>query len=53
MVEKLKKAGFATYVVNIDGLFKIQMGAFSIKENSINLSKQLKAKGFDNFVTYY
>lgn len=53
MVEKLKKAGFATYVVNIDGLFKIQMGAFSIKTNAENLSKQLKAKGFDNFITYY
>lgn len=53
MVVKLKNAGFATYVVNINGLLKIQMGAFNVRSNAENLSKQLKAKGFDNFITYY
>lgn len=50
---KLKNAGFATYLVQVNGLYKVQTGCFSIKTNAENLSKQLKAKGFDNFITYY
>jgi hypothetical protein len=50
---KLKNAGFATYIVQVNGLYKVQCGCFSIRTNAENLSKQLKAKGFDNFITYY
>jgi hypothetical protein len=50
---KLKNAGFATYLVQVNGLYKVQTGCFSIKTNAESLSKQLKAKGFDNFITYY
>lgn len=31
-------------------LYKVQVGAFSIKDNAINLSNELKSKGYDNFI---
>lgn len=31
-------------------LYKVQVGAFANKNNAINLSKELKRKGYDNFI---
>lgn len=50
-LQKVKAAGFDTYMVKVGSLYKIQVGAYSKKENAENMLKQLKAKGFDAFIT--
>lgn len=50
MADKLQAAGFATYVVEVNGLYKVQTGAFSKKENAEKEMKNVKAKGFDAFL---
>ena len=50
-LEKVKNAGFDTYMVQIGGLYKIQVGAYSKKENADNMLAKLKASGFEAFIT--
>lgn len=50
-LQKVKAAGFDTYMVKVGSLYKIQVGAYSQKENAENMLKKLKAKGFDAFIT--
>jgi len=38
-------------MVKVGGLYKIQVGAYSKKENAESMQKNLKAKGFDAFIT--
>ena len=33
-----------------DKLYRVQVGAFSIRDNAIKLSNELKKKGYDNFI---
>ena len=47
----MKAAGFDTYMVKAGGLYKIQVGAFSKKENADAMAAKLKAAGFDTFIT--
>ena len=49
--DKLKKAGFDTYMVKVGNLFKVQVGAFGVKANADAMSNRLKAAGFDTFIT--
>lgn len=51
MLQKVKAAGFDTYMVKVDNLYKIQVGAFSKKANSDVMAAKLKAAGFDTYVT--
>lgn len=51
MLQKVKAAGFDTYMVKIDNLYKIQVGAFSKKANADAMAARLKAAGFDTYVT--
>lgn len=51
LVEKLKEAGFDTYMVMNDGLYKAQVGAYNVKANAESQMAKLKAKGFDAFIT--
>lgn len=51
LLEKVKKAGFDTYMVYHNGLYKVQVGAYAIRENAENMAKKLKAKGFDVYIT--
>lgn len=51
MLEKVKAAGFDTYMVKVDNLYKIQVGAYSKKANADALAAKLKAAGFDTFIT--
>lgn len=44
-------AGFDTYMVKADGLYKMQVGAFSKKENAEAQMQKLTAAGFQAFVT--
>ncbi len=51
MLQKVKAAGFDTYMVKVDNLYKIQVGAFSNKANADAMAAKLKAAGFDTFIT--
>lgn len=50
-LEKVKAAGFDTYMVQAGGYYKIQVGAYSKKENAVAMAAKLKAAGFDTFIT--
>ena len=50
-LEKIKAAGFDTYMVQADGYYKIQIGAYSVKGNAENMLAKVKAAGFDAFIT--
>ena len=55
MVDKLKAAGFPTYIppIGADGLYRIQVGAFLIKDNAYLLRDKLIAAGFSGaFIVY-
>ena len=47
----VKVAGFDTYMVQIGGLYKIQVGAYREKTNADNMMTKLKTAGFDAFIT--
>lgn len=51
LFDKIKKAGFDTYMVQSGGMYKVQVGAYSKKENADAMLKKLKAAGFDAFIT--
>ena len=42
-LEKVKAAGFDTYMVQAGGYYKIQVGAYSKKENAVAMAAKLKA----------
>lgn len=50
-LEKVKAAGFDTYMVKVGNLYKIQVGAFSKKANADAMLKKIKAAGFSAFIT--
>lgn len=51
MQSKVKSAGFATYMVKVEGLYKVQVGAFGVKANAEAQKQKLDAAGFDSFIT--
>ena len=51
MLAKVKAAGFDTYMVKVNGLYKIQVGAYSVKANADAMAAKLKAAGFDTYIT--
>lgn len=50
-LNKVKAAGFETYMVKVGNLYKVQVGAYSVKANAEKMMASLKAKGFDAFIT--
>lgn len=49
---KLKAAGFDTYVVQVGKYYKVQVGAYSVKANADAMLKKLKAASYsDAFIT--
>lgn len=50
-LEKVKAAGFDTYMVQAGGYYKVQVGAYSKKENADAMAAKLKAAGFDTYIT--
>ena len=50
-LNKVKAAGFETYMVKVGNLYKVQVGAYSVKSNAEKMMASLKAKGFDAFIT--
>ena len=51
LADKLKKAGFDTYIVQSGNYYKVQVGAYSVKANADAMAKKLKAAGFDTYIT--
>lgn len=51
LADKLKAAGFDTYIVQNDNLYKVQVGAYSVKANADAMAAKLKAAGYDIFIT--
>lgn len=51
LAEKLKKAGFDTYIVQSGNLYKVQVGAYAVKANAEAMEKKLKAAGYDTYIT--
>lgn len=51
MLQKVKSAGFDTYMVRVGDIYKVQVGAFNKKENADSMATKLKAAGFDTYVT--
>ena len=51
MLEKIKKAGFDTYMVQVNGLYKVQVGAYAQKANADHMMAKLKTAGYDAFIT--
>lgn len=50
-LEKIKAAGFDTYMVQAGGYYKIQVGAYSVKANADAMLAKVKAAGFDTYIT--
>lgn len=50
-LQKIKAAGFDTYMVQSGGYYKIQVGAYSKKANAESMLAKVKAAGFDAFIT--
>ena len=50
-LNRVKAAGFDTYMVQVDGLYKIQVGAYRQKANADSMMAKLKSAGFDAFIT--
>lgn len=51
LADKLKAAGFDTYIVQSGNLYKVQVGAYSVKANADATAAKLKAAGYDTFIT--
>lgn len=51
IANKLKKAGFDTYMVKVDNLYKIQVGAYNDKSNAEAMAEKIKKAGFDTYIT--
>ena len=50
-LNRVKAAGFDTYMVQVDGMYKIQVGAYRQKANADGMMAKLKSASFDAFVT--
>ena len=50
--DEIAKATIKEEVKKEDTLYKVQVGAFSKKENAEKYAKELKAKGYDTYVVY-
>ena len=46
MVNKLKNDGFDAFVTEEGGLYKVQVGAFKVKDNAVNAWCKLKEAGY-------
>ena len=51
MQKRVVAAGFATYMVQIDGLYKIQVGAFSRIQYAQAMELKVEAAGFNAIIT--
>ena len=50
-MKAIKAKGVGAFITQVDGLYKVQVGAYSIKSNADAQLKKMKSLGFDCFVT--
>lgn len=50
-LERIKAAGFDTYMIQAGGYYKIQVGAYRVKANAEAMLAKIKAAGFEAFIT--
>lgn len=51
MAEKLKAAGYKTFVAETDGIYRVQIGAYREKANAERIAMRLKNEGYKPFIT--
>lgn len=51
MYNKVKAAGFDTYMVKYNGLYKVQVGAYKKEANAKNMAAKLEKAGFESYIT--
>jgi len=51
MLARLKADGFETYMVQADGLYKVQTGAFKNQANAKALAGRLVKAGYETYIT--
>ena len=47
---KVKKAGFSTYMVQYNGLYRVQVGAYKIRTNAEKMARKLEGAGFSTYI---
>ena len=50
-LKKVKAAGFETYMVKVNNMYKIQVGVYSVKANADAMLSKVQVVGFDAFIT--
>ena len=50
-LKKVKAAGFDAFITQVDGMYKIQVGAYSVKANAEAQLNKIRKAGFDAFIT--
>ena len=51
MLQKVKAAGFDTYIAHNGVYYKVQVGAYQNKANAEKMLQKVKAAGFDTYIT--
>lgn len=51
LLSLLENDGFPAYIIYQDGLYKVQVGAFSRLSNAIAMEREVRAKGYNTYIT--
>ena len=51
MLKKIEAKGIDAFIVKVGGLYKVQVGAYGVKENADKQLAKMKKLGFSCFVT--
>ena len=51
LVRRLRRDGFAPFVVYSDGLYRVQVGAFRELDNAVKLEQRLRRLGYNTFIS--
>ncbi len=51
LLQLLENDGFPAFIVYQDGLYKVQVGAFSRLSNAIAMEREVRAKGYNTYIT--
>lgn len=48
---RLNNGGFPAYIVNSNGVYRVQVGAFANLANAVAMENRLRNAGFTTFIT--
>ena len=51
LLQLLENDGFPAFIVYQDGLYKVQVGAFSRLSNAIAMEREVREKGYNTYIT--